>query len=433
MKRLALLLITAFFAAPVAAETVAIVNGKVATIASPVPIEGGTVIIRDGRITAVGAGIAIPADARVIDAAGGWVTPGLFAAYSAIGIVEVDAVNETNDIDADKSSYNAAIDVAPSINPATTAIAVTRMAGVTRAAVSPSAGNDMFAGQGLVMSLGDGAPIMRSRAFQFIQMGEAGAELAGGSRGAMFARLADAFAEAAAYARSPGNYGFGRDKGSLLTKADAAALARVVSGEVPALVGVDRASDIIEVLALKRTYPKLRLILAGAAEGWLVADRIAAAGVPVLASVSPNLPEKFETLAATQSNVGRMIRAGVNVAIVPVGRDLNHQVRLMPQQAGNLVAQAKIPGGVVVSHAEALAAITRVPAEIHGFGAELGTLEAGKRADVVIWSGDPIELSSAPTAVFIDGNPIPLESRQTRLRDRYNPLKRGVLPKHYSR
>ena len=375
----------------------------------------------------------MPAGARVVDAAGGWVTPGLFAGYSRLGIVEVDAVQATNDTEAGKSPYNAAIDVAPSVNPLTTSIAVSRIEGVTRAAVVPSAGNDMFAGQGLILSLGDGAPITRRQAFQYIQMGEAGTELTGGSRGAMFARLADAFAEAAAYARNPAGYAFGRDEGSLLTKADAAALAKVVSGAMPAIVGVHRASDILEVLALKSTYPNFRLILAGAAEGWTVADRIAAAGVPVLASVGQNLPESFEALAATQSNVGRMIRAGVKVAIVPIDRDFNHQVRLIPQQAGNLVAQGKVLGGVVVSHAEALAALTRSPAEIFGLGAELGTLEAGKRADVVVWSGDPIELSSAPTAVFIDGKAVPMELRQTKLRDRYNPLKQDSLPKQYSR
>ena len=432
MKRL-LSLRALTIATPASAETIAIVNGKVATIARAEPIENGTVLIRDGRIVSVGSNVAVPADARVVDAAGGWVTPGLFAGYSRVGIVEVDAVSGTNDIQANSAPYAAAIDIAPAVNPLTTAIAVTRIEGVTRAAVMPDAGNDIFGGQGLVLSLGEGTPITRQQAFQYIVMGEDGARLAGGSRGALFARLADAFAEAAAYARNPAGYGYGRDRGSLLKRADAAALAKVIGGEVPAVVSVNRASDIVNVLALKKAYPRLRLILAGAAEGWTVADKIAAAGVPVLASVAPNLPESFEALAATQSNVGRMIRAGVKVAIVPIGRDLNHQVRLIPQQAGNLVAQGRIPGGVQVSHAEALAALTRNPAEIFGLGGELGTLEPGKRADVVVWSGDPIELASAPTALFIDGRETPLVSRQTKLRDRYNPLKQDTLHKQYSR
>ncbi len=428
MKRL-LSLLALTLATPAAAETIAIVNGKVATIARAEPIENGTVLIRDGRIAAVGANIAVPADARVVDAAGGWVTPGLFAGYSRLGIIEVDGVSSTNDAKAVTAPYAAAIDVGPAVNPLTTAIAVTRIEGVTRAAVMPDAGNDIFGGQGLVLSLGDGTPITRPQAFQYIVMGEQGARLAGGSRGALFARLADAFAEAAAYARNPAGYGYGRDRGSLLKKADAAALAKVVNGEVPAVVSVNRASDIVNVLALKKTYPRLRLVLAGAAEGWTVASQIAAAGVPVLASVTPNLPGSFETLAATQSNVGRMIRAGVKVAIVPPGT----QPRLIPQEAGNLMAQSRIPGGVQVSQAEALATLTRNPAEIFGLGNELGTLEPGKRADVVVWSGDPIELSSAPTALFIDGRATPLESRQTKLRDRYNPTKQDSLPKQYSR
>lgn len=420
-------------AVPAAAETIAITNGRVATVASPTPIENGTVIIRDGRIAAVGANIAVPPGARVVDAAGGWVTPGIFAAFSQLGIVEVNAVDDSNDTNAEKSPYSAAIDVAPAVNPLATSIAVTRIEGVTRAAVMPDTGSDIFGGQGLVLSLGEGAPITRARAFQFIGMDESGARLAGGSRGALYTRLADAFAEAAAYARNPAAYGFGRDEGSLLTRADAAVLARVVSGEQVAVVRVDRASDILAVLNLKRDYPRLRLILAGVQEGWTVADRIAASGVPVLTPVTPNLPETFQMLASTQSNAGRLIRAGVKVALMPAGRDYGHQLRLLPQQAGNLVAQGRIPGGVVVSHAEALAMITRAPAEIFGLGAELGTLEPGKRADVVVWTGDPIELASAPMAVFIDGREQPRDSRQTKLRDRYNPMRQDIMPKQYTR
>lgn len=434
MKPLLLFFAAASLSAPASAATIAIVHGKVATIANSVPIENGTVVIDGDRIVAVGANIAVPEGARVIDAKGGWVTPGLFAAYSQIGIVEVDAVRQTNDTKADKSPYSAAIDAAMAFNPLTTAIAVTRVKGVTRAAIVPDTGSDIFGGQGFIANLsGSVGSIDRRQAFQFIEMGEGGAALAGGSRGALYARLADAFAEAAAYARNPAGYGFGRDKGSLLTKADAAALVKVVNGSQMVIVKVDRASDIRQVLGLKRQYPAMRPILLGAAEGWTVAADIAAAGVPVLATVTTNLPERFETLAATQSNAGRMIRAGVKVAIVSLGSSPGFDARLMPQQAGNLMAQDRIPGGVTVSHAEALAAMTRVPAEIYGLGGELGTIETGKRADVVVWSGDPIELSSAPTAVFIDGAEQSEVTRQTKLRDRYNPMKQDNLPKQYSR
>jgi imidazolonepropionase-like amidohydrolase len=424
----------ALAASPAAAATYAIVGGKVATMTGSAPIEGGTVVIRDGRIVSVGADVGGPAGAEVIDAKGKWVTPGLFAAFSRLGIDEVDAVDDTNDIEADESPYNAAIDIAPSINPRATPIAVTRIEGVTRAAVVPDAGNDIFGGQGLVMSLGEGGDlVMKPRAFEYIVMGETGARLAGGSRGALFTRLADAFAEAQAYARNPRGYDFGRSEESLLTKADADALSRVVSGGMPAMIYVNRASDIVEVLKLREDYPKLRIVLAGASEGWMVADKIAAAGVPVIATVTQNLPETFESLGATQSNIGRMVAAGVKVAIAPVSGDATHQVRLMPQLAGNLIAQAKVPGGTGVTHAQAMAAMTRIPAEIYGLDKQLGTLAPGKLADVVVWDGDPIELSSAPTAVFIGGKPIPLTSRQTKLRDRYNPLGQDTRPKHYVR
>src|SRR3990167_6785489 len=122
MKRL-LSLLALTIAIPASAETIAIVNGKVATIARAEPIENGTVVIRDGRIVSVGSNVAVPADARVVDAEGGWVTPGLFAGYSRVGIVEVDAVSGTNDIQANAAPYAAAIDIAPAVNPLTTAIA----------------------------------------------------------------------------------------------------------------------------------------------------------------------------------------------------------------------------------------------------------------------------------------------------------------------
>ncbi len=438
MRRLALYVMAFVMAAlsglPASAKTIAIINGTVATIANPDPIENGTVIMRDGRIAAVGAHLAVPSRAEVIDAKGGWVTPGLIAAYSKLGLIEVGLVKETDDLGASGSPYNAAIVVAPAINPRATAIPVTRIAGITRAAVVPDASSDVFGGQGLVMSLGEGDDfVTKPRAFQFIVLGEGGSAKAGGSRGALYARIVDAFAEAQAYARNPAAYDFGRNKYSLLTKADAAALSKVVSGETPAMVYVNRASDILQILKLKKSYPRLRLILAGASEGWTVADRIADAGVPVVSEVMLNLPEHFETLAATQSNIGRMVRAGVKVAIAPVNGDATHQVRLMPQQAGNLVAQSKIPGGQGISHAQALAAMTRVPAEILGISGSLGTIERGKIADIVIWSGDPIALSSAPTAVFIEGEPVVMESRQTKLRDRYNPRNTDVLPKQYRR
>jgi len=217
-----------------------------------------------------------------------------------------------------------------------------------------------------------------------------------------------------------------------LTRFDAAALVPVVQGRQMLLVRVDRASDILQAIALRQEFPRLRMVLVGATEGWRVADRIRAAGVPVIANALTDLPGSFETLAATQSNVGRLRAAGVQVAIGHINDDETRQIRLMPQYAGNLVALTNVPGATGLSWGQAFAAISSVPAAVMGLEGEIGSLRPGRRADVVIWDGDPLELSTGVDAVFIDGVQQGLQNRQTRLRDRYRTPTEGQLPHAYT-
>ncbi len=430
MKRLLLVSAALLAAVPASAVTIAITGGRVATGAAE-PIDGATVIIRDGRIAAVGRNLAIPAGAETIDASGKWVTPGLIAGMSEIGLVEVEAVNDTNDAAAKKSPYHAAIDIVPGLNPAATPVAVARVSGVTRAAVQPEVRDSIFGGQGALIGLGAGTGLVtRPRAFQYIELGADGAEAAGGSRPAAWLMLREAFAEAQRYARNPAGFESGRDRESLVTRADAAALVALVDGRMPAVIHVERAQDIVNVLGLTREYPRLRLILLGAREGWLVADKIAAAHVPVVTMGLMDLPDSFETLATTRSNVARLLAAGVKVGLGMTTDGTGAQPRNLPQQAGNLVAQGKLAGAQGLSWTQALAAMTKTNAEIFGL-ADTGSLEPGKRADVVVWDGDPLELSSAPVAVLIDGVAQPMRNRQTELRDRYLSLQRGELPQQY--
>jgi imidazolonepropionase-like amidohydrolase len=163
-----------------------------------------------------------------------------------------------------------------------------------------------------------------------------------------------------------------------------------------------------------------------------VAGQIAAAKVPVITLSLFDLPDRFEALASTRSNVGRLVAAGVTVGFGLFDGDSGAQGRNLPYFAGNAVAQASVPGGRGLTRGQALAAITRNPARIFGLD-DVGSLEPGKRADVVIWDGDPLELASAPTAVLIDGVSQPMVSRQTLLRDRYRELSRGALPLQYPR
>ncbi len=430
MKRFLLATAAMFtFAAPSHAETVAIINAKVVIGDGSAPIEKGMVIFDQGKIKFVGEDLALAAGMRIIDAKGKYVTPGIFAGFSRIGLAEVDAVKGTNDKGGGKSGFSAALDVAPAIDPFRSAIAVNRTAGVTRAVVAPEADSKIFGGQGAIADLGaDSSPVTKARAFQFVEFGEGGAGLVGGSRSALHTAFRAYLREAQAH--TSGNDAFDDD---LLKMEDAKALQSVLRGDTRLLIHVEGTNDILRLLDLKRDYPAIKMVFVGASEGWRAAHEIAVAGVPVIASALNDLPASFEQLAATQSNIGRMKAAGVKVAIGMIDDRDAHQLRYTAQYAGNLVSLGKLPGAKGLSWDEAFAAITSGPADIMGVGDRLGSLKAGKAADVVIWDGDPLELSSAPEAVFIDGIAQPLGNRQRRLRDRYRTPQEGTLPKAYDR
>jgi imidazolonepropionase-like amidohydrolase len=433
MGRTALWVLAMLIATPVSAQTIAITGGRLATGDGSDPIDNGTVVIADGKVVAAGANVPIPAGAQRIDATGKWVTPGIVSGFSRLGLVEVSSGASANDSSAAKSPFSAAIDVAPAINPRSNPVAISRTSGVTRAVVVPGASGGIFAGQGAVIDLGaDMDPITQVRAFQYVELGQTGAEQAGGSRSAAYLMFRTLLREAQDYARNPAAYD-GRSKDSLLLRADAEALVPVVQGRIPLMVRAESGPDILTVIGLKREFPALRLVLAGAAEGWTVASQIAAARIPVIADGVEDLPASFETLAATQSNVGRMAKAGVPVALGMFTSADDMQVRVAMQQAGNLVALQKMPGATGLSWGAALRAITSAPAEALGLGDRIGSLRAGRAGDVVIWDGDPLELESAPVAVWIDGVAQPLENRQTKLRDRYATPAPGALPKAYDR
>lgn len=421
-------------APPVMAQDFAVTNGTVVIGDGSEPIADATVLVRAGKVVAAGKDVAVPPGVRTIDAKGGWIAPGLFVAITDLGLVDVDLEDEANDAGAAKAPFGAGLDVSPAINPAATPIPIVRTnSGVTRSAVAPSATHSIFAGQGAVIDLGnDGNPITRPRAFQLVELGQTGAGIAGGSRAAAIAALRNALDEARELARRAATAGASaaeRPGDALLNRADAAALAAVVSGRQRLLVHVERAADIRMVLALRQDYPQLQVVLVGADEGWIVAREIAAAGVPVIANGLTDLPGSFESLASTQSNIGRMASAGVKVAIGNMKGE--SQARYARQYAGNLVALTRVPRASGLSWGKAFAAISSAPAEMLGLGDSLGSLRPGRAGDVVIWDGDPLEVTSAPVAVYVEGVEQSLSSHQTRLRDRYRDLDESDLPKAY--
>ncbi|WP_300379024.1 amidohydrolase family protein [Henriciella sp.] len=401
------------------AQSVTVTNAKLWT--GNEVVEDATVVITDGTVVSAGADITLPEDAQPLDAEGAWVTPGIFSAFSRTGIVEVGAETTTNDTLAPQSTFGAALDMADAFNPNATTVPVTRIEGVTRIAVAPGFGSGMFGGRGLIADTsGDANSVTASQAFSFINIGEGGAALTGGSRPATWATLRGALEDARTY---PARYNALED-GDVLNRLDAAALAPASRGQQLLLIAASRASDLRNVIALKEENPQLNIALVGAHEGWMVAEELAAADIPVIIDPYANLPGRFESLGATQHNAERLIDAGVTTALAYLDDD-SHQARLVLQSAGNAVANG-------VSHDNALRAITSAPADIFGMDG-LGTVEPGSRGDLVIWDGDPLDVMSAPVSVFIDGVEQSLESRQTELRDRYLTLDESERPLAYRR
>lgn len=405
------------------AEIIAVTGGKVWTGSTAGTIENGVVVIDDGDITAVGpvADVNVPSVARVIDADGQWVTPGIIAPFSRVGISEVGAEDSTNDAAAATTPYSAALRASDGFNPAATSVDITRIEGVTRLVIAPgSAGTKVFAGQGFVADTsGEADSITDDRTFLFVTMGESGAAAAGGSRAAAWAQLRAGLSDARSY---PSRF-IAHNEGDAVTRLDAQALGPASRGQQLILIQAHRASDLRAIVDFAEENAFLNIAIVGADEGWLVAEDLAGAGIPVIVDPFQNLPASFEQLGATMKNAERLIEAGVITAFAHLG-DSSHQSRLILQVAGNAVANG-------VDHDDAMEAITAAPAAIFGMET-LGSLEPGKVGDLVIWDGDPLEVTSSPVAVIINGEETSLESRQTKLRDRYMDLE-GEEPFAYRR
>ncbi|MDZ4371685.1 MAG: imidazolonepropionase, partial [Phenylobacterium sp.] len=371
-------------AAPaLAQDTVAIVGGRILTGTSV--IENGTVVIRDGKIVSVGAG-AVPSGARVIDATGKVVAPGFVAVDSGLAGTEVGAVGGTNELRNSANTLSAAFDISYGLDPWSFTLPVARLGGITRAVVVPQhpgssgghvhedetagAGDGgyqtpgLFAGQAAIIDLGQDADILvKPRVAMVAPFGEAGADIAGGARGAQFVLFKETMAEVRLYARNKSAYERAGLRDLSLSRADLEALIPVADGSMPLIVSVHRASDIQQVLRLAREEG-IKLILDGAEEGWLVAGEIAAAGVPVLLNPISNLPSDFEMRAARMENAAALNAAGVVIAIKG-NEGSTHRAREARYNAGNAVSHG-LPYGA------AIAALTVNPAKIFGMGGQFG-------------------------------------------------------------
>lgn len=410
--RALVLLTLAVCPAAASAQTVAITNGEVHTVSGPV-ISGGTVLVVEGVITAVGRDVPIPLFTEVVDAGGKIVTPGFFDSSTRLGVVEIGSYQGTSDGSSANDRMTAAFNVAEGINPNSTLFPVARVEGITRAVVAPSPGASLIAGTSALINLGGGSlsgMLERSPLAMYAVLGEGGANYEGGARPLALLRLREAFEDARDFARNRDAFEAGNRREYSLSRLDLEALGPVVSGDLPLVLQVDRASDILTALAL-RDELGLNLVLSGVGEGWMVADEIAASGIPVMTHAISNIPS-MEALGAAFENVARMHEAGVTLILSSFDA---HNVRNLKEEAGFAVSYG-LPYDV------ALQAVTLTPARVWGVGDRIGSLEPGKVGDVVIWSGDPFEAMSSAERVFIDGVEISYDTRQKALLEKYRNL-----------
>jgi imidazolonepropionase-like amidohydrolase len=406
-----------------AAPPVLIRDATVHTLTSAGVLEHTDILISDGKIAEMGHGLTAPANAEVIEASGRPVTPGLFGGLGHLGIEEISEEPVGQDYSLKLGAMRPEFDVTPAFNPDSVVLGVNRIGGITFAMLAPSAAagkgaaGTIIAGQGSMARL-DGTVEPTTRAL-FVDVGGDAAVLSGGSRAAQFMLLQQAIDEA----RSPKSLLPGDAR--LLTPLGRQALATYVGAGATSIdtggggrggnsgtivFDVDRASDIRQVIAFAKRE-KLRLVIKGATEAWRVAPELAAAQVPVLLNPLDDLPESFDAVGATLENAARLQHAGVKIAFT-FDDPAPHYIRRLRQAAGIAVAHGLL-------WEDALAAITRNPAEIFGVTAANGSLARGRPADLVLWSGDPLEVTTLADRVFIQGVAQSMQSRQTELRDRY--------------
>lgn len=387
-----------------AAQVIAITGGTVYPVSGP-KIPGGTVLIRDGMIVAVGSGVVIPAGAVRVDATGKWITPGLIHANAGagLGIAGLNGQQEGGV----RGEVNPSFNPTEGIDPAAFTIPIARTGGITTALLAP--GGPFFPGQVPAVNYsGDRVSdmIVRRNAAMVLDLSDNSKGAGGGSRAGTMARIRRLFDDAREYARRKVDYQRAAIQQLSAPASELEALLPVLRGEVPLAVVANRRIDIENALRLKQEY-HLRMVLVGAVEGWEVAKEVAAAGVPAVIEPNRDIPS-FDGLGARLDNGTLLRNAGVPVVIAqgdPGGE------RNLRYAAGNAVRNG-------MSWDDALKAVTLFPAQAFGL-TDYGTLEPGRVANVVIWSGDPFDFASTAERVYIKGQETSLRTRENELRDKY--------------
>lgn len=418
MKRIALLAAGLLLAPAVSAQDFYIRNATVHTATAQGTLRNADVHVRDGRIVAVGPNLAAADGAGVFDAGGKSLTPALFGGITEIGLEEVSGEASTVDSSVtlkDDQPARPEFDATLAYNPDSVLLPVARIEGIGFTLIGANNGGAFVAGQGGVVRLDGSADPIGPRAL-FVTLGDDAAELSGKSRAAQWMLLDQMVDEARG--RIPAT-----SPHALLTPAGRTTLAKYLAGNGRIVFSVNRAADIRQLLRWANRQ-NLRIAIAGGTEAWKLGDELARAQVPVFVDALADLPADFDRLGATLENAARLHAAGVAVGFTQAG-DNSHNARKIRQLAGNAVANG-------LPWEDGLAGLTRVPAQAFGVADRVGAIAPGKLADLVLWSGDPLDVSSVAEKVWLGGKALPMRSRQTELRDRYlhgNPS----LPRAYSK
>ena len=420
MKRLALALALLAGGSVASAQDLLIRNATVHTASARGTLQATDVLVRNGRIAAIGNGLSA-GSATVVDAQGKPLTPTLFGGITDIGVEEVSGESATVDntlalgANAADMRVRPEFDVTLAYNPESVLVPVARVEGIgwTLLSAGTRPGGSFIGGQGGTVRLDGSLDAIGPRAL-FVTLGGDGANLSGSSRAAQWMLLDQLIDEVRG--RIAPNSQF-----ALLTPAGRTTLAKYFGGGGRVVVRIQRAADIVRLLRWSKQRG-VDVAIVGAAEGWKVAPQLAAAGVPVFVDALANLPADFDAIGATMENAARLHAAGVRVSFSQTG-DASHNARKIRQLAGNAVANG-------LPWEAALAGLTSVPAAAAGVAGELGTIAIGQRADLVLWSGDPLDVANVAQQVWMDGRAIPMRSRQTELRDRYLHAETG-LPRAY--
>lgn len=420
-------------AASPAAAPVAIVGGKVFPVSGPA-VEGATVLLRDGKIEAIGKNVSIPAGATRIDASGMWVLPGMIDSRTHLGIWEVDLDRTTRDEDERSDPVSPQMRVIDAFYDESENIPVTRQMGITSALVTPGEDNLINGQSALVDLSGEDLDqvLVKFPVGMHFSLGEPPKARYGARTQLPSTRMGNAALIRASFLKAKDYLGKwdsferkklecdtskGKSKGKkeekcppepLARDLEMEALAGVLKGETPAVFRAQRMDDILTAIRLAEEF-KIRMVLSHGAEAYKVASLLAFKKIPVLVGPITTQPSAIETLGAIYENAALLADAGVKIAIQT---DRTNDARTLPWEAGLAVAYG-LPWDT------ALRAVTLSPAEIFGVADRLGSLEPGKRADVIVTTGDPFQPLTQVKHLFIRGRERTLRTRQDDLADRY--------------